>query len=294
MSKLRHPKPEDHELEMKRQELAIIEKELAIREAELATVQGSLHQFESRSKAELDPRYEELADLQQRIAELSARIKPADDGSDSAQGGGARGGASSIPKTPPMPRKRRARPEAPQPPPKRPRPNLDDESEFSPADKLKRLYRDVAKAVHPDLAEDDLERQHRHALMVKANEAYDAGDEALLSAIIYEWESSAEAIRGHGTIPDLIRTIRKIHRGKLRLAIISTELHRITGTSLYNLKTMADAAQQYERDLLNEMTGRLDQDIAAAKKQVQELEKLVPPEELASDETEQEESRDVA
>jgi hypothetical protein len=281
-----HPKPEDHELELKRQELEIIDKELAIREAELATVQGSLHQFESRSKAELDPRYEELADLQQRIGELSARLPEAPQ--EMGQHPRAEAGTARIPKTPPRPRKQRDRPATPQPPPRRPRPKLDDDS-AEPADKLKKLYRDVAKAVHPDLAEDDLERQHRHALMVKANEAYDAGDEAILSAIIYEWESSAESIRGHGTIPELIRTIRKIHRGKLRLAIIATELHRITGTSLYNLKTMSDAAQQYERDLLNEMTGRLDQDIAAAKEKVAELEKLVGPEEQA-----QEDSRDVA
>jgi len=290
MSEPRHSKPEDHELELKRQELTIIEKELAEREAELAAVQGSLHQFEQRSKAELDPRYEELADLQQRIAELTARIKPPTATTEGAHAGGDASRAGSIPKTPPMPRKRRPRPATPQPP-KRPRPDINDDSQFPPADKLKRLYRDVAKCVHPDLAEDDLERQHRHALMVKANEAYDAGNEALLSAIIYEWESSPEAIRGQGTIPELIRIIRKIHRGKLRLAIIATELHRIAATSLFNLKTMSDAAQQYERDLLNEMTGRLDQDIADAKKQVEELEKIVPPE---PQEQVEEDSRDVA
>jgi hypothetical protein len=147
------------------------------------------------------------------------------------------------------------------------------------------MYRDVAKAIHPDLADDDIERQHRHALMVKANEAYDAGDEQKLSAILYEWDTSPEAVRGQGSIPELIRTIRKIHRGKLRLAIISVEMTRLTGTSLYNLKHMADEAQTYERDLLAEMTGRIDQQIAEAKQQIADLEKILPPEALQSDPT---------
>src|SRR5687767_13162073 len=125
MSKPRHPKPEDHELELKRQELAIIEKELADREAELALVQGSLHQFEQRSKAELDPRYEELAELQQRIFELNERLpKPPQESHPPRPSGAPKAG--SIPKTPPRPRKQRARPEAP-PPPKRPRPDLNEE-----------------------------------------------------------------------------------------------------------------------------------------------------------------------
>ena len=109
--------------------------------------------------------------------------------------------------------------------------------------------------------------------MVKANEAYDAGDELKLSAILHEWESSPEAIRGHGTVPDLVRTIRKIHRCKLRLAHIAVEIKRLTGTSLYSLKNMADAAQNFERDLLSEMTERLDQQIADAKRKLEKLEK---------------------
>jgi hypothetical protein len=267
MSQGASQKPEEHELELKRSELAIIEAELNQRELELATVQASLHTFEQRSKAELDPRYEELANLQHRLAELRSKIKPAE---------GAQPPPSTR-KTPKAPRKRRPRPESPT--------DLAtsasaDEKALDTPERLKRMYRDVAKAIHPDLAGDDIERQHRHALMVKANEAYDAGDEQKLSGVLYEWDTSPEAIRGQGSIPDLIRTIRKIHRGKLRLAMISMEMTRLTGTSLYNLKHMADEAKSFERDLLAEMTERIDQQIAETKQQIADLEKILPPEAL--------------
>lgn len=273
MSQDEPQKPEEFELQSKLKELAIIEAELTERELELATVQASLHTFEQRSKAELDPRYEELANLQQRIADLSQRLKPA--GENTPEKAAA---APAPARTPKMPRNRKPRPASPA---QSPAPKQAPAASKDPApnpENLKRLYRDVAKAIHPDLADDDIERQHRHALMVKANEAYDAGDELKLSLILQEWESSPEAIRGAGSIPDLIRAIRRIHRGKLRLATISRELTRITGTSLYNLKTMSDEATQFERDLLKEMTDRIDSQIADAKAEVARLEALVPPE----------------
>jgi len=51
---------------------------------------------------------------------------------------------------------------------------------FTPSENLKKLYREVAKRVHPDLATEESERQRRHELMAEANRAYAEGDEARL------------------------------------------------------------------------------------------------------------------
>src|SRR6188474_978671 len=40
------------------------------------------------------------------------------------------------------------------------------------SDAVRRLFRDVAKAIHPDLADTDEARDRRHALMIEANRAY--------------------------------------------------------------------------------------------------------------------------
>lgn len=51
------------------------------------------------------------------------------------------------------------------------------------SDAVRKLFRDVAKMIHPDVAGDE-ERDRRHALMVEANRAYALGDEAQLRAIL--------------------------------------------------------------------------------------------------------------
>ena len=131
------------------QELAVLESGLAERELELATLQKALHAFENRSKAELDPRYEELATLQQKIGELQRRLEPV-----KKQSAAKDDKVATPPKTPEVPRKKRNRPAFPEKRAEAAR----KLAAFSPAETLKRLYRDVAKAVHPDMADDDLER----------------------------------------------------------------------------------------------------------------------------------------
>ncbi len=95
---------------------------------------------------------------------------------------------------------------------------------FCPSDRLKTLYRDVAKAIHPDLASDDSEHPLRTKLMAEANSAYASGDEARLEAILAEWRTSPDAVKGSGVAADLVRVIRRIARVQRRLASIEEEI----------------------------------------------------------------------
>lgn len=54
---------------------------------------------------------------------------------------------------------------------------------------LKRLYRDLARRCHPDLADDPEERARREALMQRVNEAFTAGDADALRGLLSETES---------------------------------------------------------------------------------------------------------
>ncbi|MCJ7555432.1 MAG: hypothetical protein MUP90_00775, partial [Gammaproteobacteria bacterium] len=51
---------------------------------------------------------------------------------------------------------------------------------FKPSERLRTLYRELAKLVHPDLTTDEGDRARRTPLMVEVNAAYQAGDEARL------------------------------------------------------------------------------------------------------------------
>jgi len=113
------------------------------------------------------------------------------------------------------------------------------EEKFEPSENLKKLYRDVAKRIHPDLAIDEKERARRQQLMADANCAYEEGDEAKLWAILAEWESSPEAFEGEGTAEELIRVIRKIAQVEKRLRVIETEIAQLEKSELYQLKQMS-------------------------------------------------------
>ncbi|MFC8825387.1 J domain-containing protein [Streptomyces sp. NPDC057137] len=56
-----------------------------------------------------------------------------------------------------------------------------------PTDEVRKLYRDLARKAHPDLAQDDTERARRDEFIARVNAAYGRGDEALLRQLAEEW-----------------------------------------------------------------------------------------------------------
>ncbi|MEV0775142.1 J domain-containing protein [Streptomyces sp. NPDC050433] len=56
-----------------------------------------------------------------------------------------------------------------------------------PTDEVRKLYRDLARKAHPDLAQDDTERARREEFITRVNAAYGRGDEALLRQLAEEW-----------------------------------------------------------------------------------------------------------
>lgn len=148
---------------------------------------------------------------------------------------------------------------------------LESDKNFQPSDSLKKLYREVAKKIHPDLATDEKERSRRQNLMAKANQAYEVGDTAKLKAILKEWEASPESIRGQGVAVELIRVIRKIDRVHERLKEIETQIENLGQTELNQLKLQLLSAKQSGRNLLTEMARELDLQIFAAQQRLTEL-----------------------
>ncbi|WP_237719995.1 J domain-containing protein [Streptomyces xiaopingdaonensis] len=56
-----------------------------------------------------------------------------------------------------------------------------------PSEDARRAYRELVRAVHPDLARDEPERKRREEFLVRVNRAYADGDEAALTALAEEW-----------------------------------------------------------------------------------------------------------
>src|SRR5262249_34747780 len=138
-----HQTPEERELEKKRADLGALEVELAQRELELATLRAELQSLEARYFHFVGRLYVELDDLQAQLAEARARH----DSQNSVlrrEASEARTRAAESAEAVAIAGTEEA--------------NFRD---FAPADELKRLYREVAKLLHPDLATDEGERVRR-------------------------------------------------------------------------------------------------------------------------------------
>lgn len=56
-----------------------------------------------------------------------------------------------------------------------------------PSEEARKLYRELARKAHPDLAQDEGERKRREEFITRVNAAYSRGDAALLRELSEEW-----------------------------------------------------------------------------------------------------------
>lgn len=245
---IRNQTPEERELEKKRAELALLETELTEGELELATLRAELAALEARYLREVGVLYAELDEIEAQIAEAQARRKPRDPRvqEEAVQ---ARVQAQESAQTT----------------------KAIAELKPKPTENLKKLFREVAKRIHPDLATNDADRARRQKFMAEANRAYEEGNEAKLRAILEEWESSPESVEGEGVGAELIRTIRKIAQIEKRLSTIETEIEQLRASDLYQLKARVEEAENNERNLLAEMASQVEQQITSARKRLSTL-----------------------
>ncbi|MFF7192427.1 hypothetical protein ACFZAM_01710 [Streptomyces sp. NPDC008079] len=62
-----------------------------------------------------------------------------------------------------------------------------------PGKEAQRLYRELARKAHPDLAQDEKEKERRSAFIARVNEAYAYADEDALRALSAEWDAGPVA-----------------------------------------------------------------------------------------------------
>jgi DnaJ-domain-containing protein 1 len=148
---------------------------------------------------------------------------------------------------------------------------IESSKNFTPSEDIKKLYREVAKRIHPDLTTNPAEKARRQELMVEANQAYEAGDMEGLRAILYKWESNPESVKGEGVAADLVRVIRKLAQCRERLREIKQEMESVQETELHSLKYQAELAKEDGQDLLAVMAQELDEQIKEAQIKLQEI-----------------------
>jgi len=221
-----------------------LERLLDERRAELTQINGSLRVFAVDYRRRVGMLHEQLEALELAIAEaelgeISKRVKPG--ANDPAAAPGA----------------------TPQP-----------QARYT-SDAVRKLFRDVAKIIHPDLTRDALARDRRHALMIEANRAYALGDEEQLRGILRAWENSPEAVPASDPDAMRLRLVRRITQVEEQLELLAGELAAVKDSALWKLKAMVDEAAAKGKDLVADTVRRLRRDIMAA---TNRLEAMRPPE----------------
>ncbi|MCB5179890.1 hypothetical protein [Streptomyces antimicrobicus] len=94
-----------------------------------------------------------------------------------------------------------------------------------PTEEARKLYRELVRQAHPDLARDETERARREAFVVKVNAAYARGDEQLLRELAGEWAAGPvpEAARPTES-EELYAQLEWLARRKELLTVVAREL----------------------------------------------------------------------
>lgn len=134
------------------------------------------------------------------------------------------------------------------------------------AERIKALYRDLARRFHPDLAETEQERAERTHMMTLVNQAYQERDIDMLEAL--NADRAARRVYSSDLFNDAVPYMAlKIERLKLRTAELDQQIRelKITRAELrdsYMLNLRADTmnARYRGHDLLQEMADNMQQE----------------------------------
>jgi hypothetical protein len=251
--------PEAAELDRKRAELTVVQGQLAESELALAASKAELDAFETQYRRALGPRYARLDKLTERLE----------------SNGGRRNGQSVAAGTGPQPEELQGADD-----PFHGGQNWDwvredDDRAAVPSggrgtvpEAAKRLFRLIARRIHPDLASDPEERERRTNLMVQANHAYELGDVQALRRLLETWERSPDSVVGHGTKAELERVIRRIAQASERLAEIEREIAALEDSAMGWLRRRVRKAASEGWDLLSHMARELDRQIVEAEEEL--------------------------
>jgi hypothetical protein len=214
-------------------EAARLSDRLAEIEVEQATLEAELAVFNADYMREVMTVMLDVQELEARILALLATRSGADDDAEAARSARERVRETTA--------HIRAVPRAPGP---------------LPTGDIKRLFREAAKRMHPDLAPDDETRQHAEAFMKRLNQAFAARDEEAIVNLVRQWEAARPVADDDPRRVSALVTA--VDRARARL-------EEVRGSELAAMMERAMAAAASGTDLLAEWRASAEVALAAAR-----------------------------
>jgi len=239
------------EIARKKQELEKLEQQLAENELDLSTARRELHLFENRYQRAVGSRYAELDRLKASVLEMATRIHP-ESKDFRSQAEAAREQANQSAHNWEV-RQEELDLELPE-----------------PSEELKKMFRDAAKRIHPDLTTDPEERERRHALMARLNQAYELGDLEQVQAILNDWE----VINDWDQLTPgkkLSRLLKQIGQVRHRFNQIQAELEQLKLSEMFRLKVFVENSDKQGEDVIADMVTDVEEKIENLRTRVKNL-----------------------
>ena len=136
------------------------------------------------------------------------------------------------------------------------------------------MFRDIARAVHPDAAPahvDERTRYRRHSLMAEANRAYAERDEDRLRLILRAWKLDEDAAVCADADAERARLQRRAAALTEHLAELDAEFDDLKSSAIARLKHRIDEARGQGWDLFAEMIRQIKREIATAQVKLSRL-----------------------
>ena len=242
--------PEDIEFSKKQRVLERLKETLATREEEMTELRAELEQFEAQYTMEVGRLYADLDEIEAQIAEEEVKLVPDDE---------------EIKKRAEELRRRAEESAA----------SAENAANCSfkwqPTAEAKKAYHNLAKIIHPDLALDAKEKEKRHDLMAKLNEAYSAGDQNRLNKLVEDFRDSPDLIMGDSIGDQFVRAIRQIYQVKNRLKELHAERLKAELSELYILREKSQAEMLEGRNMIKQTAERTKTLVKKAERRLENL-----------------------
>jgi len=241
--------PREIELEQKRYELAALRARHVAARAALQRLRDEIAQFERDYDRTLGRRMAELERIEAEIARLGGPRAETDARFESGASGQGSGGFEQS-------RAGAARDSGAA--------GAREGAWKSEVQDIKSLYREVAKAIHPDLACAGPAKLVRHELMSKANRAYADLDRRTLQEILRKWRVSHGLAEDGAGRDELARLVGEISRERQALGAVDEMVAELRGSYACRFKLRADAGLAHGSDLFADLLAVADLNIARA------------------------------
>jgi hypothetical protein len=224
----------DNEEEILQKKLDDLKQILAGEELILATLKAELIIFEKRYSNQVGKLFEELDELDAKIAEIYYKLHPTD--FEAKENFDYVKDYASHSENDPTSEKE----------------ELNVTKHFKTTETLRSLYHKVAKLIHPDLAIDPLEKEMRNEWMREVNSAFEMNDEDTIKKILEDCEKIIS--KQKPILEFKCERLRKlILQIQLRIQSIKRELQILKQSELYLLMLKVKEAEINGVDLLADM-----------------------------------------